>query len=476
VSDEHLERERKFDVPADFELPALPGARVQTHLLRATYYDTDDALLQARGVTLRRRVGGPDDGWHLKLPHPEGRLELHTDAGPSRPPRELTALTRGLRFDHPLRRRALLETTRRAHQLLTSEGELVAEIADDHVHATVDPTHEPVRWHEVEVELGPAGTADTMDRLAGLLLARGATPSAHGSKLARAVGERPPRPPLSGLAGLVDGYLQAQYERLALGDLQVRRGENAVHRTRVAVRRTRSTLRTFAPLFDPDRAARLDRELAWYAEALGRVRDLDIVREEVARDAASDPDGLVGAEAATDLLRILDADRRVAWEHLLTVLDGRRYGALLRLLDEWRRKAPLKTASGDTESDVGVDGFVERAQRKYDARLTGATTGPDAPDSAFHRARKAAKRARYAAELALPAMGGAAKRVVAEHEQRQEQLGELQDHVMVLATLREVVARPTTTAQVDFACGVLAQRHARALLRARTRFSAGPDG
>ena len=33
------------------------------------------------------------------------------------------------------------------------------------------------------------------------------------------------------------------------------------------------------------------------------------------------------------LLGLLDADQRAAWEHVLSVLDGRRYGALLRMLD-----------------------------------------------------------------------------------------------------------------------------------------------
>ena len=473
---EHLEQERKLDVPADFELPELPGARVETHRLRATYYDTDDALLQARGVTLRRRVGGPDDGWHLKLPHPEGRLELHADVGPTRPPRELTALLRGLRFDRPLQRRAVLETTRHAYRLHTSEGELVAEVADDHVHATVGPAHDSVRWREVEVELGPAGTADTIDELADLLVAHGATPSAHGSKLARAVGKPPQRPPLSGVAGLVDDYLRAQYERLALGDLQLRRGENAVHRTRVAVRRTRSTLRIFAPLLDRERAAELDRELSWYAEALGRVRDLDIVRQQVAQDVEEDAGDLIDAESGNDLLRILDTDRRDAWDHVLTVLDGRRYGALLHLLDEWRRDAPWTGDTATHDAGTDVEAFVERAQQKYDKRLVRAISTADAPDEAFHRARKAAKRARYAAELAQPAMGRAAKRIVSRHEELQEQLGALQDHVMLITTLGEVAARETTSPQVGFGCGVLAQRHAQAGLRARHRFSAEPGG
>ena len=36
--------------------------------LRATYYDTRHLDLVNAKVTLRRREGGIDDGWHLKLP------------------------------------------------------------------------------------------------------------------------------------------------------------------------------------------------------------------------------------------------------------------------------------------------------------------------------------------------------------------------------------------------------------------------
>ena len=36
--------------------------------LSATYYDTADLRLLQSKLTLRRRVGGDDAGWHLKLP------------------------------------------------------------------------------------------------------------------------------------------------------------------------------------------------------------------------------------------------------------------------------------------------------------------------------------------------------------------------------------------------------------------------
>jgi CHAD domain-containing protein len=465
MADPHVERERTFEVPEDFTLPALPDARPHRLLLRASYFDTDDALLQARGVTLRRRTGGSDDGWHLKIPHPDGRLELRTEVGPSRPPRALTDLTRGLRFDRPLRRRAVLRTQRNALRLYTPDGRLVAEVADDEVHAATDaPSDGPERWREIEIELGPAGTQEEMERLTDLVTGAGATPAGHGSKYDRAVTRPIERPPLSGLAGLVDDYLQTQYRRITLGDLRMRRGENAVHKTRVAVRRTRSTLRTFGALFDPDRSGRLDRDLAWYAEALGRVRDLDIVRRHVADDLDRDQDDPISREAGDRLLRMIDSERQQAWDETQVILSGRRYGSLLRQLDDWRREAPWVA-----DDDTDVETFVKKAEKKSRKRLARATSRADAPDTSFHRARKAAKRTRYAAELARPAWGKPAKRVAQVHEKRQDALGEVQDHVMIVDALRSVASARATPSKVGFTCGMLAERHLRAKADARAR-------
>ena len=69
------ETERKYEVTDGVELPGWAGlAGVQSlvgpeeQTLEAVYYDTEDLRLARAGVTLRRRRGGDDPGWHLKLP------------------------------------------------------------------------------------------------------------------------------------------------------------------------------------------------------------------------------------------------------------------------------------------------------------------------------------------------------------------------------------------------------------------------
>ncbi len=84
---DHLETEQKYDADADFVLPKLGSlpdlggkrlADTKRIYLSATYYDTEDLALIQHKVTLRRRVGGDDEGWHLKLPvRKDTRQELH---------------------------------------------------------------------------------------------------------------------------------------------------------------------------------------------------------------------------------------------------------------------------------------------------------------------------------------------------------------------------------------------------------------
>ena len=71
----HTEVERKFDVVESTVSPSFEGLSAVTRVerspsqhLEAVYFDTPDHDLAAHHVTLRRRTGGSDAGWHLKLP------------------------------------------------------------------------------------------------------------------------------------------------------------------------------------------------------------------------------------------------------------------------------------------------------------------------------------------------------------------------------------------------------------------------
>jgi inorganic triphosphatase YgiF len=203
---EHLETESKFDVGTDFAIPDLRGVadgsgvtEPEVRLLAAHYYDTEDLRLAAAKITLRRRTGGPDAGWHLKLRAGAGsRRELQAPLGDEEagvPPQLVTLISEWVR-DEPLRIVAVLETRRTVRNLTAPGGEILAEVADDQVTGRLpgpgDDPGQPVTWREVEVELvtgGPEILAAARSRLT----AAGARPSGSPSKLARLLGTRTAR-------------------------------------------------------------------------------------------------------------------------------------------------------------------------------------------------------------------------------------------------------------------------------------------
>ena len=197
---EQIETERKYDVDTGFVLPDLAGAGgsasmapPDVQLLEATYFDTDDLRLIAAHITLRRRTGGDDAGWHIKLPvGGDTRREVHFPLGPPgrEVPGEIAAEVARWSGGAPLGPVARLETRRTVRRLLSESGEVLAEVADDQVTGSRPDPADPETWRlqdswrEVEVEL-KSGTPDLLDAAAAGLAAAGATPSRSASKLAR---------------------------------------------------------------------------------------------------------------------------------------------------------------------------------------------------------------------------------------------------------------------------------------------------
>src|SRR5262245_64665125 len=102
--------------------------------------------------------------------------------------------------------------------------------------------------------------------------------------------------------------LGAQVRRLLLHGPGVRLGEDPeeLHQMRVATRRVRAFLRAGRPLLDQSWSELLRDELAWLGRALGPARDLDVLIERVAGDAAALGTDAYGVEG---LLADLGAER-----------------------------------------------------------------------------------------------------------------------------------------------------------------------
>jgi inorganic triphosphatase YgiF len=203
---EQIETERKYDVDTGFVLPDLTGAGGSVSMappdvqrLEATYFDTDDLRLIGARITLRRRTGGDDAGWHIKLPvGGDIRREVHFPLGPPGRvvPAEIATEVSRWSGGAPLRPVARLETHRTVQRLLGESGEVLAEVADDQVTGSRPDPADPESWRlqdtwrEVEVEL-KSGTPELLDAAAAGLAAAGARPSRSASKLARVLHRDP---------------------------------------------------------------------------------------------------------------------------------------------------------------------------------------------------------------------------------------------------------------------------------------------
>lgn len=518
MADTVREIERKYEADDDTRLPDLAGidrvaavVEAGTEDLDAVYYDTPDQRLAAAGVTLRRRTGGRDAGWHLKLPVAPGvRDELRAPLSETPPP-ELTALVRSRVLDGELVPLVRLRTRRTVRVLNDAAGAPLAEVAEDAVHAwpaagavaagTADAGRAGARWREIEVELTGDGGTGLLDEVGRALTAAGVRPASAASKLARALAETGQgrdgaAPPIAGpddrpahgsgkaaakgkaaaakgkakgkgagkrgkkgpTAGeVVLDYAREQVRVIIELDPAVRRDlPDAVHRMRVATRRLRSAFRSYTKVLDRAATRPIGVELKWLAAELGVERDREVLTERLREGLAEVPATLrLGPVDAR--LRIWSERRRAgARDRLLDVLDGPRYLALLKTLHAFLEEPPLRKAAGRPAPEVAA-GAVLKDYRRLARRTEAALAAPAGRerDEALHGARKAAKRTRYAAEAARPALGRPAKKFAKRTKRVQQLLGDHQDSVVARGTLRELATQAQRAGEGGFTFGLL---------------------
>lgn len=486
------EVERKFDVDDDFALPSLDGlpgvAEVggpRRHELDATYFDTTDLRLLRNRTTLRRRTGGEDAGWHLKLPRRDGeRDEVRRPLG--RSTRAVPPVLRAAAEVH-LRGADLVPVVRlRTRRLVTllcdRDGGVLAEVADDEVVAelpAVDgfPAAERT-WREVEVEL-VGGAPDLLAAVGRRLVRSGARVSASRSKLGRALDGRtgdPAVPPVRavvaasgeavgplrrGQAGaVVLDHLRDLVGSLVAQDPRARTDAvDGVHQMRVATRRLRSGLATFRSLFDRGVTDRLREELAWLGGELGAVRDAEVIRDHLLDDLGRQPDEVVLGPVRDRVLTSMRQRHDAAHAQLLTQLNDARYFALLDGLDALLA-VPRLTSSALARADQALPPLIERTWRRTDRLVRAVDRAPDAErrDLLLHEVRKAAKRARYAGEAMTARYGRPAKRFAARMKAVQEVLGDHQDSVVIRQEILRLADEAGRAGEPTFTYGRLHSR------------------
>ncbi|MGN5378671.1 CHAD domain-containing protein [Streptomyces lasalocidi] len=479
MADAKREIERKYESD-DSGLPDLTGVGGVAAVLDkgvvdldAIYYDTVDERLAAASLTLRRRTGGSDAGWHLKLPVAPGvRDEIRAPLSDT-VPEELAALVRSRVRDAELIPLVRLRSARDVRHLLDADGLLLAEASVDSVTAQrLTGKGGAAQWTEIEVELADDGDPAFLDLVEKRLRRAGVHPSTSPSKLARALeqtsGRKHHRKSRAGQRSKaarspvtagdhVLAYLRAQRDVLVELDPAVRRDvPDSVHRMRVATRRARSTLRSFRSVLDRSITDTIGVELKWLAGELGVDRDQEVLADRLTTALDALPPELVTGPVRARLASWAEARHGSAHGHLTGVLDSRRHLTLLDSLDTLLTTPPLRPAAGKPPQKV-----LDKAVRKDLATLSDligqALDAPpgEARDIAVHEARKKAKRTRYAAEAATEALGTPARALTRDMKSLTTLLGEHQDSVMARRTLRELAAAAHGAGESGFTYGLL---------------------
>ena len=386
----HVEVEAKYDLEPGDPVPDLVGVAGVTSVevapdqqLVAVYHDTADLRLTAGRTTLRRRTGGSDDGWHLKLPLRDGqRLEVHRAPGraTSTVPAALAALVRAHTGSAPLAAVATLTTTRRALALRDAAGRVVAEVADDTVRAERHGT-EPVlsTWRELEVEL-VEGTQEQLAALDAAVRAAGVAPAAGASKVGRVLAaevEVAPPPRLrrgSRLDEVLAAHLRSLLDALRAADPLVRtRVAGAAGELGRVVDRLAGTVAAFRHRLEPAAADALLEGAAPLRRALDAATAVETLTAGLPGALDREPPELVLGPVRRAVDRHLAARRRECWAALTRELDAPAYAAWLDDLAAWADGPPLadpREKAGSALPDV-VRRSVAAARRRAAAAAEG---------------------------------------------------------------------------------------------------------
>lgn len=470
------EVERKLTVLESFELDdvmddlAAVGAvnRERRRSLVAVYYDTHDFHLARSRVTLRRRTGGTDSGWHLKLPpvdlDSDAREEVVLPLSAGRPGAVPTALANAvvaLTGDAPLLPLATQQTRRTPYVVHTRNGAPGVEIVDDLVTVT-EGAEAGTAYREVEVEV--LASAELLEPVVAILVGAGAEPSTSQSKGIRAlvgdatlaplieVGDRPkPKHPA---ADAVRYHVRTQVSAIVTQDQRVRRHlPDSVHQFRVAARRLRSVLQAFGPLVDETWARDLRTELGWVASVLSQSRDREVLEARLIDAVRALPPDVDGAAALVAIHKHLEAELVEANASIESALSSPRYRALMRTLHA-AAAGPPTTELATGKAAVVLPPLAQASWRKLakqGRRLAGELEGHD---DHWHRTRITAKRARYTVEACVPVFGGPAKKFARQLEHVTELLGEHQDAAIAAELVRQL-AEKSRGVHTPFALGVL---------------------
>lgn len=317
------------------------------------------------------------------------------------------------------------------------------------------------RVHELELELKGAGNRTDLRALDKRLLEQLPLQPQPRGKLQRGLALLRRNHPLDGHTPLraVSLHMLRRYQRRWRSSEPVARAGSdpeGIHDMRVAIRRLRVSLRLLeeSGLFERERLRGLRRRLRGAAQALGAVRDADILLKRVEAYRDANP----GAEDDLHvLITAVRRQRKAARKRLLRSLDGRKLVRAKRQLDDL---TALAGPNDDAQPAFFVRHFAGSAiWRRYERILRYESVVAGAPPTSLHRLRIACKHLRYALEFFESELGKATKPLVRALVQVQDHLGDLQDTVVALDAVNALCREhPANRELARFAAAMVAER------------------
>jgi inorganic triphosphatase YgiF len=479
-------------------LPWLRGlqcGRVRRRRLTATYYDTADAALWARGITVRLRgaQGGPTvqtvktapptDGvtgvfsrleWEIEAP--DGRLDLSGAAAAGLPPDQARLLA------DPAALHARCTTDVRRTELTLSDGHWTVLLALDRGMIRAGEDSAPLS--EVEIEAVTAETADLWALAARLardipVRLEPRSKAARGFDLAAGRAKAPPAP-VKGKTPALSRDMTAGTAFRAIGTaclVQMAANQRpllegddpeAVHQMRVATRRLRSAMTLFRPVVAGADMDAVRADLRWLMAALGPARDADVFLMDIldpVRDALPEHAGL------TALRRVFAARRDRARTAARAAVGDPRFTRLLLELGAWIEGGDWVRAAGRPLRDRRVAHVAcDRLNRRWRTVSKGLARFDSLSETERHDLRIQIKKMRYATEFFGSLFEAkSVSRFRAALATAQDQLGALNDVAVADALLYGSVTDASGSPDADRTCpeyawaaGLVAGWHQRA--------------
>jgi len=432
----NTEIELKLELdPADVDLvPALPlvrGAEPRSAEQLTVYYDTKSGVIRDRGHSLRVRSAGDRFVQTVKpLAHSVGlmgREETECPVPSIEPEPGRVEHLLGLLASQDLVPVTRSQVTRTSWIVRQGGSEIQVDLDDGRIEAG----NGAQRFAELELELldgQPAALLMAARAIAAELPCRLGvlTKAERGERLAAGAFDRvskagPVRIDRAmSVAAAFEVMVHACLKHYRLNEpllIGIRKKE-ALHQTRVAMRRLRSAFTLFKTAIADVEYHYLREELRWFTNQLGDARNLDVYLERDLPDSQRDA---------------LTARREAAYDSVIAAMNSSRARTLMLELVGWTAFGPWRSArQGAKPVEPYARGRLDRLWKSIEP-LGAHLAGLD--ELSRHELRIQVKKMRYAIEFLrglYPDARPEEKRFAAAVEVLQESLGKLND----LATAR----------------------------------------